>query len=246
MQRYKITIAYDGFDYAGWQVQPGERTIQGELEKCFQRLTGNTIKVHGSGRTDQGVHAMGQTAHVDLPAFFPKNKIIKAANALLPPAIRILKAKSVHAGFHARRHTLSKEYRYFIWNGSVLPPFLCRYRTHIRLPLNVSAMQKAAEFLAGRHDFTAFTANPRRIVESTVRNLSLLTVRRRGNEIIIAARSEGFLYRMVRSLAGFLIRVGIGDLAPAEAKKILEQKKRTAVVPTAPPQGLFLWRVDYD
>lgn len=245
MQRYKLLIAYDGFEYAGWQVQPGMKTVQGELEKCFYRLTGQTVKVHGSGRTDQGVHAVGQAAHADLPAHLPEAKIIQAANALLPPAIRILKVTAVKTSFHARRDAASKEYRYYIWNGAVMPPFLCRYRTHIRLPLNVSAMQKAADFLIGKHDFAAFTANPRRIVESTVRDLSRLAVRRRGNEITIAARSDGFLYRMVRSLAGFLIRVGMGDLPPAEARKILEQKKRTAVVPTAPPEGLFLWRVDY-
>jgi len=246
MQRYKFLIAYDGFEYAGWQVQPGMKTIQGELEKCFQRLMGREVKVHGSGRTDQGVHAFGQVAHADLSGSLGDKKIIQAANALLPPAIRILKVKSVPAEFHARRDALSKEYRYFIWNGAVMPPFLCRYRTHIRLPLNVSAMQRSAALLIGKHDFAAFTVNPRRVVESTVRNLSLLAVRRRGNEITVTARSNGFLYRMVRSLAGFLIRVGIGDLPPAEAKIILEQKKRTAVVPTAPPQGLFLWRVDYE
>jgi len=245
MQRYKIIIAYDGFEYSGWQVQPGVKTIQGELEKCFHRLTGETVKVHGSGRTDQGVHAAGQVAHVDLPPHLPKGKIIQAANSLLPSAIRLMKVDAVKAAFHARRDAVSKEYRYFIWNAAVLPPCLCRYRTHAYRPLDVAAMQKAAALLTGRHDFSAFTANPKRIVESAVRNLSVLTVRRRGREVVIAARSEGFLYRMVRSLAGFLIRVGQGDLPPAEAKKILSRKLRTAVVPTAPPQGLFLWRVDY-
>jgi tRNA pseudouridine38-40 synthase len=245
IQRYKLLVAYDGFDYAGWQVQPGVKTIQDELEKCFHRLTGQTIKVHGSGRTDQGVHGVGQVAHVDLPGNLPEGKILQAANAQLPPDIRIMKAGPVPARFHARRDAVSKEYRYFVWNGAVMPPCLYRYRTHIRLPMDVSAMQKAADALAGKHDFAAFTANPRRTVESTVRNLSLLAVRRRGNEIMITARSEGFLYRMVRSLAGFLIRVGMGDLKPAEAKKILERRIRTAVVPTAPPQGLFLWKVFY-
>jgi len=245
MQRYKLLIAYDGFGYSGWQVQPGMKTIQGELEKCFHRLTGEAIKVHGSGRTDQGVHAAGQTAHVDLPGYLPERKIIQAANAILPPDIRILKIRRASDSFHARRDASAKEYRYFIWNGPVLPPLLCRYRIHIRQPLDISGMQAAAAHLTGRHDFAAFTANPRRTVESTVRNLSRLTVQRRGREVVIAARSDGFLYRMVRSLAGFLIRVGMGDLPPPEAKKILNQKQRTAVVPTALPQGLFLWRVYY-
>jgi len=245
MPRYKLLIAYDGFDYAGWQIQPGMKTIQGELEKCLLNLTGKPVKVHGSGRTDQGVHAAGQVAHVDLPANLPEDKIVLAANSRLPPAIRILKAKSVPVDFHARRDAISKEYRYFIWNGAIVPPVLFRYRTPVRLPLNVAAMQKAADLLVGKHDFAAFTVNPRRAVESTVRDLTLLAVRRRGNDVTITARSEGFLYRMVRSLAGFLMRVGIGDLAPAEAKKILDKQIRTAVVPTAPPSGLFLWRVYY-
>ncbi|MDO9542792.1 MAG: tRNA pseudouridine(38-40) synthase TruA [Kiritimatiellia bacterium] len=245
-QRYKLLIAYDGFEYAGWQVQPDMKTVQGELEKCFHRLTGENIKVHGSGRTDQGVHAVGQVAHADLPGHLPNGKIIQAVNSLLPPDIRLLKVTAVKANFHARRDAANKEYRYFIWNGAVLPPFPVHYRTHIRSPLNVLEMQKSATLLTGKHDFAAFTANPKRIVESTVRDLSRLAVRRRGNDIIIAARGDGFLYRMVRSLAGLLIRVGMGDLPSAEAKKILARKERTAVVPTAPPQGLFLWRVYYD
>lgn len=244
-QRYKLLIAYDGFDYSGWQIQPGLKTIQGELENCFQRLTGMPVKVHGSGRTDQGVHACGQVAHIDLPDRPGRERIIQAANAILPSDIRLLKAWPAAATFHARRDAVSKEYRYLIWNFSIMPPFLFRYRTHIRQPLDVSAMQKCAALLTGKNDFAAFTANPKRIVESTVRELLSLRVRRRGHEITIAARSEGFLYRMVRSLAGLLIRVGIGDLPWSEAKGILEQKKRTAVVPTAPPQGLFLWRVYY-
>jgi len=148
--------------------------------------------------------------------------------------------------FHARRSAVGKEYRYLIWNGKVMPPFLYRYRAHIRRPLDLEAMRQAAGLLTGKHDFAAFTANPNRIVESTVRTLSILAVREKGNEVAIIACGDGFLYRMVRSLAGFLIRVGQGELAPSEAENILEQKKRTAVVPTAPPQGLFLWRVNYE
>lgn len=244
-QRYKLLIAYDGYEYAGWQIQPGIKTIQGELERCFHKLAGKAVKIHGSGRTDQGVHAVGQVAHVDLPRIMPPAKILQAMNSLLPADIRLLKVSPVAEDFHARRDAVSKEYRYFIWNSPILPPFLCRYRTHIRRRLDVKAMRQAAGLLEGKHDFAAFTANPNRVVESTVRTLSLLAVRKNGREISIAARSDGFLYRMVRSLAGFLIRVGQGDLATPEAGEILKQRKRTAVVPTAPPQGLFLWRVDY-
>lgn len=246
MQKYKLLIAYDGSGYSGWQVQPGMKTIQGELEKCFHKLAGEVVKIHGSGRTDQGVHAAGQVAHVDLPGRIETRTIIKAVNALLPFDIRILQAGFAAPDFHARRSAVTKEYRYFIWNKRIMSPFLFRYRTHVRQPLDVSRMQAAAKHLIGRHDFAAFTANPYRVVESTVRTLSALAVRKRGAEIIIIARSDGFLYRMVRSLAGFLIRVGQGDLAPAEAGQILGRKTRTAVVPTAPPEGLFLWRVKYD
>jgi len=244
-QRYKLVVAYDGSGYAGWQVQPGVKTIQGELERCFKKLAGEVVKIHGSGRTDQGVHAAGQVAHLDLPAYFQCKTIIRAMSALLPPDIRVLKAMKAADTFHARRSAVSKEYRYFIWNGSVLPPFSCRYRTHVYRELDVRAMRKAAKMLTGKHDFAAFTANPKRVVESTVRTLSMLAVRKSGREIVIIARSDGFLYRMVRSLAGFLIRVGQGDIPCSEAGQILDRQIRTAVVPTAPPQGLFLWRVNY-
>jgi len=126
-----------------------------------------------------------------------------------------------------------------------MPPFLRRYRTHIRIPLDTRAMRAATAALLGRHDFTSFTANPKCAVKSTVRHLTQLSVRRHGNEITIIARSEGFLYKMVRSLAGLLIRVGLGAVPPAEAKAILRSRERTARVPTAPPKGLFLWRVWY-
>ncbi|MDD5483745.1 MAG: tRNA pseudouridine(38-40) synthase TruA [Kiritimatiellae bacterium] len=245
MQRYKLTISYDGSGYAGWQVQPGVKTVQSELERCFREFAGRAVKIHGSGRTDRGVHAAGQVAHLDLPARMEARTIIKAGNALLPPDIRLLKAGPAAPDFHARRDAVCKEYRYFIWNACVLPPFLCRYRTHVRQPLDVAVMRNAAAKLTGKHDFASFTANPSRLVESTVRNLSALAVRRRGKEIVIAVRGDGFLYRMVRSLAGFLIRVGAGDLPAAAAENILARKQRTAVVPTAPPQGLFLWKVYY-
>ncbi len=147
--------------------------------------------------------------------------------------------------FHARRSAAAKEYRYFIWNADILPPVLRHYRTHVRQPLDVEAMQAAAVLLEGRHDFAAFSANPNRPVESTVRELYRLQVRRRGAEIVIIARADGFLYKMVRSLAGFLIQVGAGAVPAREADAILRSRERTARVPTAPPQGLFLWRVFY-
>lgn len=246
MTRYKLIIAYDGTAYAGWQIQPDGRTIQGELESAIHKISGQKkVRVQCSGRTDTGVHARAQVAHVDLDKPMPVHKLLEGCNAVLDGDIRVLKASRVSEKFHARFSAKSKEYRYFIWNGDVLPPHIRNQRTWIRKPLDVAAMKKAAAMLQGEHDFAAFTANPNREVNGTVRNLSMLKVSKKGHEITITARSEGFLYKMVRSLAGFLIRVGNGEIPPESARKILHSKTRTAVVPTAAPQGLFLWRVFY-
>jgi len=240
-----LLIAYDGTAYAGWQVQSNQRTVQSELEAALRRRARVSVKLHGSGRTDQGVHAAGQVAHCDLPFRLAAANLTRALNALLPADIRILRVQPVGAAFHARRSAVRKEYRYFIWNGKVISPFLRLYRTHVRAPLDVHAMRQAAALLVGRHDFTAFTVNPNRKVKSMRRHVMKLTVSRKGPEIVIRAQSDGFLYKMVRSLAGFLIRVGEGAVPPEEALSILHSKIRTARVPTAPPQGLFLWRVWY-
>lgn len=245
-QRYRMTVAYDGTAYGGWQIQPNARTVQEVLEQQIATLTGETAKVHGSGRTDQGVHARGQVAHFDL-ARGGKCKSLRAGlNATLPGDIRVQKIEEVAPDFHARRSATGKEYRYFIWNDCIVPPFVRLYRTPVRKPLDVAAMREAAAGLTGRHDFAAFTANPNRVVESTVRDLRKLTVSSKGRDIVLIAQADGFLYKMVRSLAGFLIRVGEGAVPPCEARAILDSRIRTAVVPTAPPEGLFLWRVWYD
>ena len=245
MQRYRIDVSYDGSEYAGWQIQPNGVTIQQKIEAAIRQLTGETVKLHGSGRTDQGVHARRQVAHFDLDHARPAGPLVRALNALLPPDIRVLAARRAVPDFHARRSAVSKEYRYFIWNAEIVPPFVRRYRTPVRNPLDVESMRKAAAHLVGRHDFAAFTANPNRLVESTVRSVTRLQIARRGAEIVIAVESEGFLYKMVRSLAGFLIRVGEGAVPPSAAADILSSKERTARVPTAPAAGLFLWHVRY-
>lgn len=245
MSRLRITVAYDGSAYGGWQVQPNAPTVQAAIEDALRQLTGATVKVHGSGRTDQGVHAIGQVAHFDLPVPFEPGKLLRAMNALLADDIRVMAVRRAAADFHARRSAKSKEYRYFVWNDAVLPPHLRRYRTHVRQPLDVAAMRRAAAVLVGVNDFAAFTVNPHRHVESTVRRLDALDVRQRGREICVVARAEGFLYKMVRSLAGHLLRVGEGRVAAESTREILESKTRTARVETAPPEGLFLWRVMY-
>ncbi|MCE9615611.1 MAG: tRNA pseudouridine(38-40) synthase TruA [Lentisphaerae bacterium] len=244
-QRYKMRIAYDGTSYAGWQLQPNALTVQEVVEKALATVCGERPRLHGSGRTDQGVHARAQVSHFDLGRAVPTRRTMVSLNAVLPPDIRVLGLTRAAADFHARRSARGKEYRYFIWNDEVLPPFIRCYRAHIRKPLDVSLMREAARQLVGRHDFAAFSANPNREVETTVRQVTELRVTRRGSEITIAARGEGFLYKMVRSLAGFLIRVGEGAVPPAHARDILASRERTARVPTAPASGLFLWKVWY-
>jgi len=245
MSRYRIDVAYDGTDYAGWQIQPNGMTVQQRIEEALKALTGEAAKLHGSGRTDQGVHAQRQVAHFDLEKPAAPRTLLRGLNAILPPDIRVLRARKAAPDFHARRSAAGKEYRYFIWNAELMSPFVRRYAARVRTPLDVPAMRRAAAALVGRHDFAAFTANPNRVVESTVRRLTALTVSKRGRTVTITARADGFLYRMVRSLAGFLIRVGEGAAPPEEAARILASRVRTARVPTAPPQGLFLWNVYY-
>lgn len=243
--RYGLTIGYDGTAYAGWQVQPHHRTIQQTIEESLARLTGEAVKVHGSGRTDQGVHAKGQVAHCDLTAVWACDRLRKGLNALLPPDIRVFAVRTVESEFHARRSAVRKEYRYFIWNDEVMDPCHQRYAAHVRKPMDISAMKGAAAILVGRHDFASFTANPNREVESTVRELHYIKIRKTGPLLTIAVASEGFLYRMVRSICGMLIRAGEGAVTPHAVKEILASCTRTARVPTAPAQGLFLWKVWY-
>ena len=244
-RRYRAIVAYDGSQYAGWQVQPAHVSVQQRIEEVLRSLTGETVKVHGSGRTDQGVHAHGQVAHFDLASVWLPPVLQKGMNALLPGDIRILRLARAPQAFHARRSATKKEYRYVIWNHPVADPCRRLYATHIRKRLDVAAMRAAAQVLVGRHDFAAFTANPNRVVESTVRTLAYIKVRKAGALITIATASEGFLYKMVRSICGLLIRAGEGAVTVDEVREILASRVRTARVPTAPPEGLTLWRVWY-
>lgn len=244
-QRFRMTVAYDGTRYSGWQIQPHHPTIQFEIERVVHKVTGEAVRADSSGRTDAGVHARGQVVHFDLTGKPDLRKLMIGFNALLPDDIRVLSIRKAARDFHSRISATGKEYRYFIWNDRVMLPFLRHYRAHERRPLNVKAMNEAAVQLVGRNDFAAFSANPHREINGTVRHVRALKVVKRGSEVVIIARGDGFLYKMVRSLAGFLIRVGTGELEPRSAKAILASATRTARVPTAPPQGLFLWKVSY-
>jgi tRNA pseudouridine38-40 synthase len=245
LYRYKLTIAYDGTNYAGWQIQQGVITVQSELERALNTLAGKLIRVYGSGRTDQGVHARGQTAHLDLPHKMPPSDLRRAMNALLKPDIRVMNARLAAKDFHARNNVKIKEYRYFIWNSQIMPPFMRYYKTHIKHNLDVSDMRKAALFLLGKKDFAAFAANPKYKLATTIRHIYSITIRKHGSDIVIIIKGNGFLYKMVRSISGFLIRVGRKSVPAEITGNIITSKKRTALVPTAPPQGLFLWKVQY-
>ena len=248
MQTYKLTIAYDGTDYTGWQVQANGVAVQEVVERAIGRILGEKARVQGSGRTDSGVHALGQVAHFQIPkakAKIPLANLRRALNGALPQDVRVLKVERAAPGFHARFQAHAKTYRYQFYCGEVMDPFMRRWAAHWPRPLDVAAMRRAARVLAGRHDFAAFSANPRREQETTVRTLKRLSVARRGKLVTITATADGFLYKMVRSLAGALLKVGSGRLTAADIARILASKTRTALVETAPPQGLFLLKVKY-
>ena len=244
--RFRLTIAYDGTAYVGWQVQPNGLAVQEVIEKVLQGLVGEEVKLHGSGRTDQGVHAHGQVAHVDLHTRMDAVALHRALNSRLPPDIRVRQVRKARPDFHARRSAVSKEYRYFVWNGPIQPPDRRLYTAPFRRPLNLPAMQAAAQRFVGEHDFVSFTANPNRVIESTVRQVTMFTVRKQGPLLCFRVRGNGFLYKQVRSMAGFLLRVGEGMEPPEAVTELLQHAiPRTARVPTAEPQGLFLWQVWY-
>lgn len=245
-KRFRLTVAYDGTAYAGWQVQPHDPSVQQTIEATLGGIVNHPVKLHGSGRTDRGVHARGQVAHTDLATRMDPAAVQRALNARLPPDIRILAAARARADFHARCSAVGKEYRYFIWNDLVLPPERRLYTAHVYRPLDVARMRVAAAHFVGTHDFAAFTANPNREVDATVRTVFAATVTRRGREIVFRVSGGGFLYKQVRSMVGFLLRVGEGAEEPDAVRHLMDAAAaRTARVPSAPPQGLFLWRVWY-
>ncbi len=245
IRSYRITVAYDGTAYAGWQIQPNGLTVQEVLEREFSAILSASVKVHGSGRTDQGVHARGQVAHVKIKSGMNAVQLRRAMNSRLPDDIRILAVRGVAGDFHARKSALSKEYRYFIWNSEIVPPCERLYVAHVRNPLDINAMQRAADILSGEHDFASFMANPNRHVPSTVRTVFSFNLKKHGHKITISVVGSGFLYKMVRGLAGWLIRVGSGAADAESTSDLLTGAKRTANVPTAPGRGLFLWKVTY-
>lgn len=246
MTRFKITVAYDGTAYAGWQVQPGLQTVQQTLEEAIRATCGHEVKLHGSGRTDSGVHARGQVAHFDADTRMGAKSMMLALNSRIPPDIRVVAADIVPDDFHARRSAIAKEYRYVVWNGPVMPPSERLYAYLVHRPLDIGLVREGAERFIGKHDFVAFMANPQRELDSTVREIYEFEVSKTGRRIVFRVKGSGFLYKQVRSMVGMLIRVGTGAEKAETITRLLDTSApRTAHVPSAPPQGLTLWKVWY-
>ena len=247
VRRIRVTIAYDGSGYRGWQVQPGLPTIQAEFEEVLARLEGKPVHVHSSGRTDAGVHARGQVAAFNLESPIPSDNLRKACNRLLKPGIRVLHAADVHEGFNPRHDALSKTYEYRIWRAEICSPFERRFVCHYPFPLDEARMNDYCRVLEGKHDFTAFTADASHYKGSTlVRTIFSSTGESCADgHWIYRVRGSGFLKHMVRNVVGVLIEVGKGNVSKEQLLRRLEPGCGIRPGPTAPPQGLFLDSVEY-
>jgi tRNA pseudouridine38-40 synthase len=245
MRTIKLTLAYDGADFHGWQVQPGKPTVQGEIMRAVEEVTEVHTHVDASGRTDAGVHALAQVASFHTEARLPCANLVKALNRLLPHSIRVLAAEDVDERFHARFQAKAKTYRYCIYRGDVCPPHRWRGVHHYPYPLDVAAMGRAAALLAGTHDFTSFAAASELPEGSRERTLYSSELAEQDQDLVYTVRGSGFLHHMVRNIAGTLLEVGKGNLAPEDIPRILVARDRSAAGPTAPAKGLWLVSVEY-
>jgi tRNA pseudouridine38-40 synthase len=248
IRRWKCTCAYDGASFSGWQSQPGSNAVQDAIETRLTGIFGEPIRIHGSGRTDAGVHATGQVFHFEAAWRHPQERLLAAVRAELPPSIQIKTLGAVTRGFHARFSATGKRYTYDIHLGDA-DPFVRPRCWVVFKPLDLRAMASAAAVLVGRHDFSAFAAKGSESDSDdpggSVRDLRRLDVARTGRRVRITAEADGFLYKMVRSLVGALEAVGEGKLGTDRIEEILASGRRPATIQTAPPQGLFLRRVFY-
>ena len=245
MRILKLTVAYDGTRYAGWQVQRGRtRTIQGTLESVLSRILRERVRVIGSGRTDAGVHAVAQAAHCTTRSPIARDRLLRSLNALLPPDIAVTQIEEAAHGFHARFSARRKRYRYRIYTGAVVPPFIRPYVHHVLHPLNVSAMRREAMALRGTHKFRAF-ARLREAGQKTRRTITAVRLSRRGSELHLDIEGDGFLHTMVRSIAGTLLDVGRGRLPLGMVRRLLRTRDRRLAGTTAPARGLTLVAVEY-
>lgn len=245
MKRIKLTIAYDGTNYCGWQIQPNGITIEEVVNKALSKLTGEDILVIGASRTDSGVHAMGNVAVFDTKSTIPAEKMAVALNQRLPDDIVIVKSEEVPLDFHPRYCDCSKTYEYHIINTRIPVPTKRLTNYFVSYVLDIDKMRQAASYLVGEHDFVSF-CNVRTDVENTVRTITALDILTNGDEITIRITGNGFLYNMVRIIVGTLIRVGRGFYEPEKVKEILDAKDRKAAGVTAPAHGLMLMEIKYE
>lgn len=244
--RLKLTVAYDGAAFTGWQSQAHRNTVQDELEHAFQKITGTPIRIHGAGRTDAGVHALAQCAHVDLPGRrLSVERWASALNANLPAAIRVLHCKYVSQSFHARYSAKGKRYRYRIWLGPILPPLEVARAWHISAPFDVDLLKGAGARFVGTHDFAAFAANRGNRDENTTRTIRSVTTRLTGPRVTIEIAGNGFLYKMVRLMVGAMTRVALGKMELSEITRRLKTGRALGARFVAPAEGLYLVKVWY-
>lgn len=246
MQRYKVTISYDGTAFSGYQVQPNKRTVQSVIEAVLSKIhKGKDVRIFASGRTDAGVHAKGQVIHFDSELAIPEERWRTALNSMLPSDISVLSVKKVNAQFHARFNATGKEYRYQLSLSRQRDPFLRNYVYHFPYALDMEAMNEGSKYLIGTFDFTSF-CSAKTEVEDKIRTIKEIDISQEGDLLILRFRGNGFLYNMVRILVGTLLEVGSGERKPEDLATIIAQKDRSAAGKTAPPQGLFLWKVVYE
>lgn len=246
--KFKLTIAYDGTGYKGWQVQKIGTGVQEKVEAALAKLFPGKPRLHSSSRTDTGVHALGMVAHFEVPrvAFkMPVRKLALAINAWLPPDIRVVSAKRAARDFHARFQAQGKQYRYVVWNHPAMNPLLRATAWHVTRPLDVAAMRAAARLFVGRHDFQSFAANTGYERSTTVRTLTRCDLKRSGAQLTFIIEGDGFLYKMCRGIVGTIVQVGLGKFPATEIKTMLEKKDRRVAGMTAPACGLVLWKVFY-
>jgi tRNA pseudouridine38-40 synthase len=245
MRNIKFTVAYDGTDFRGWQTQPGLRTVQETLESAIAAVTGDeSAPANASGRTDSGVHAVGQVVNFYTKSLLEPDVLVRAVNAHLPADVVVRDAGEMPQSFDANRDALRKLYRYVLHDGPVPDLFLRRFAHHVKRRLDDAAMRRASRALLGRHDFHSFETDwPNRL--SSIRTITRMTVNRFGDYIWIDVEADGFLYNMVRAIAGTLINVGRGYWPESQVAEILNAEDRREAGPTAPAEGLFLMRVTY-
>ncbi|MSU59619.1 MAG: tRNA pseudouridine(38-40) synthase TruA [Pedosphaera sp.] len=246
--KFKLTIAYDGTGYEGWQVQKTGTGVQEIVEAALAKLFPSAPRIHSSSRTDTGVHALGMVAHFEVPHADDRmtaRKLALALNAHLPADVRVVAAARAPEKFHARFDATGKQYRYFAWNHAAMNPLLRATAWHVPRPLDLKAMRAAAPLFVGKHDFQSFAANPGYAKESTVRTVTRCEIKKSGRQLTFIIEGDGFLYKMCRGIVGTLVQVGQGKFPAKEIKTMLAKHDRRVAGMTAPACGLVLWKVFY-